>query len=145
MNKAFKICMWTMIVLGVALLIFGFAKGYPASVADDNGTVAPLLYCAYAMVGIAVFSALVIGVCVGIANDPKSLVKLGIAIVVVAAVVLLAWILAPGADAIGLVSAPQPEKGTLKLVDTILNLTYITGGIVILAIAVDWVLGTVRK
>ena len=57
--KIVKIILLVLIVLSVAVLLWGMIKGYPATVAEDNGTVDPLLYWAYIVLGIAL--AAVIG------------------------------------------------------------------------------------
>ena len=129
LNKIFKWGMLVLILVSVALLIWGFTQDFGGSAVDV------LLYWTYAMVGLAVFSWVVIGLIVGTKNDPKSLVKIGIVILGVAALCLVAWLLAKGDPAVGYTGAPV-TGGTLKLTDTILNLTYIVGGAAILAIIV---------
>ena len=86
LNKIFKWLRWALILIGVAILVWGFMKGYPGTPAADNGTVDPLLYWAYALVGIAIFCIVVFGVAIAAVNNPKSLVKLGIGLVAVAAI-----------------------------------------------------------
>ena len=67
-------------------------------------------------------------------NNPKSLIKLGLVAVVIAAVAFVAYLLAAGNPAFG--REGLDEVGTLKLTDTILNLTYFAGGVAILSIIV---------
>ena len=129
LNKILKWGMVVLIVLSVALLIWGFAQGFGGNAVDV------LLYWTYAMVGLAVFSWVVIGLIVGTKNNPKSLVKIGIILVGVAVVCLIAYLLAKGDPAMAY-NGPAVSAGTLKLTDTILNLTYIAGGAAILAIIV---------
>ena len=62
------------------------------------------------------------------------LVKLGIGLVAVVVVCLLAYLLAAGKPAMGM--QVQPDAATLKLTDTILNLTYFVGILAVLAIIV---------
>ena len=57
--KIVKISLWVLLILSVVVLLWGMIKGYPATVAEDNGTVDPLLYWAYIVLGIAL--AAVIG------------------------------------------------------------------------------------
>lgn len=143
MNKFFKMFMWALIAVSIVILVLGFVKGFPASPAMDNGTVDPLLYWAYAMVGIAVVCVVLVGIIIAAANNPKSLIKLGIGIVAVAAVCFVVYSISAGAPAIGL-TTEQPNAGTLKLTDTVLNLTYLAGGLAVLAIVFGEILGTVR-
>jgi len=118
-----------LIVISVALLIAGSVAGF-----ESNGGAMTdvLLYWAYVMVGITLVATLVFGLWVGIKNDPKILKKLGIGAAVVVVVCAIAYLLAPGKPAMGMLV--QPEAQTLKLTDTILNLTYLAGGLAIVAI-----------
>ena len=129
LNKILKWGMLVLILVSVGLLIWGFANGF-----GDNA-VEILLYWTYIMLGIAVASWVVIGLIVSTKNNPKSLVKIGVILLGVAVLCLIAWVLAKGDPAIGYTGVPVSD-GTLKLTDTILNLTYIVGGAAILAIVV---------
>ncbi|MBQ6044503.1 MAG: hypothetical protein IJL42_03150 [Bacteroidales bacterium] len=133
-----------LIVISVALLVWGWVKGYPAQVADDNGTVDPLLFWAYIMVGIALFCILIVGLFLAIKNNPKVLVKYGLVLVGIAALCLVCYLLAKGAPAVGL-TTDQPSAGTLKLTDTILNLTYVTGAVAIVAIILGEIIMAIRN
>jgi hypothetical protein len=134
-----------LIVISVALLVWGWVKGYPATVADDNGTVDPLLFWAYIMVGIALFCILIVGLFLAIKNNPKVLVKYGVVLLGIAALCLVCYLLAKGAPAVGLTSMDQPSAGTLKLTDTILNLTYVTGAAAILSIIIGEIIMAIRN
>ncbi|MBQ1635886.1 MAG: hypothetical protein II475_05245 [Bacteroidales bacterium] len=129
LNKIIKWGMLALILVSVGLLIWGFAKGFAGNAVDV------LLYWTYIMLGLAVFSWVVIGLIVGTKNDPKSLVKIGIVILGVAVLCFIAFLLAKGNPAMAY-NGPEVSAGTLKLTDTILNLTYIVGGAAILAIIV---------
>ena len=133
-----------LIVISVALLVWGWVKGYPAQVADDNGTVDPLLFWAYIMVGIALFCILIVGLFLAIKNNPKVLVKYGLVLVGIAALCFVCYMFAKGAPAVGL-TTDQPSAGTLKLTDTILNLTYITGAAAIVSILVGEIVMAIRN
>lgn len=117
-----------LIVVSVVLLVLGFAAGW------KEGNVDTLLTWTYIMVGLALAAVIVVGLIIGAMNDPKSLVKLGIGLVVVAAVCFAAYLIAPGAPAMGMLQ--QPSAATLKLTDTILYLTYFAGIVAVLAIVV---------
>ncbi len=129
LNKIIKWCMIALIVVSVGLLIWGFSKDFADNAVDV------LLYWTYCMLGLAVFSWIVIGLIVGAKNNPKSLVNIGIILVGVAALCLVAYLLAKGDPAVAY-NGPAVSAGTLKLTDTILNLTYIVGGAAIVAIIV---------
>jgi hypothetical protein len=87
------------------------------------------------MLGLALFCVIVVGLIVGAKNNPKSLIKIGIILVGVAVLCLIAWVLAKGDPAVAYTGAPV-SAGTLKLTDSVLNLTYIVGAAAILAIIV---------
>jgi hypothetical protein len=144
MNKIFKIIMWVLIAISVVLLVMGFTKGFPATVADDNGTVDPLLNWAYIMFGIAVACVILVGLVVGVMNDPKSLIKLLIGLVVIGAICLVVYLISPGAVPQGF-HGEIPSAGTLKLTDTIMNLTCLAGGLAILAIICGEIISAVRN
>ena len=117
-----------LIVVSVVLIVLVFAAGW------KEGNVDSLLTWTYIMVGLALAAVIVVGLIIGAMNDPKSLVKLGIGLVVVAAVCFAAYLIAPGAPAMGMLQ--QPSEATLKLTDTILYLTYFAGIVAVLAIVV---------
>ena len=129
LNKIIKWGMLALILVSVGLLIWGFSRGFAGNAVDV------LLYWTYIMLGLALVSWVVIGLIVGTLNDPKSLVKIGIVILGVAVLCLIAYLLAKGNPAMAY-NGPEVSAGTLKLTDTILNLTYIVGGAAILAIIV---------
>ena len=129
LNKIFKWGMIALILVSVVLLIWGFTQGFGGNAVDV------LLYWTYVMLGIALVSWVIVGLVVGAKNDPKSLVKIGIVILGVAALCLIAWVLAKGDPAVGY-TGPEVSAGTLKLTDSILNLIYIVGGAAVLSIIV---------
>ena len=116
LNKIFKWVMIALIILSVAILVWGFTQGFGGSTVDT------LLYWTYGMLGLALFCVIVVGLIVSTKNNPKNLVKIGIILVGVAALCLVAYLLAKGDPAIGYTGAPVTGS-TLKLTDTILNLT----------------------
>ena len=139
-----KIIKWILVALfivGIVFSVYGFIVGFES---NGNAPVDNILYCTYAFAGLAllavVFGVLVIG---GI-NNPKSLLKILLGLVVIAAIVAVAYVLAPGTPAVGYLGEPVTD-GILKLTDTVLNLTYIVFGASILALVVGWIVGAVRK
>ena len=141
--KFFKILLVVLIIVSVGILLWGMIKGYPESGAPDNGTVAPLIYWAYIVIGIALAAVIGIGIYIRATTDPKSLVKIGIAVLGAAVLFGIAYLLASGAPALNCSKPTTP--GELKLTDTILNVAYIVGGAAIISIIAGEVLMTVRN
>ena len=132
LNKIFKWGMVVLILISIAILVWGFSAGFatPDKVALPATNV--LLTWAAIMIGIALFCWIVIGLIVSVKNDPKSIVKMGIVLVGIAVVCLIAYLLAKGDPVPG--AAVTATDGELKLTDTILNLTLIAGVGAIVAI-----------
>ena len=139
-----KIIKWILAVLfvvGIVFSFYGFLVGFES---NGNAPVDNMLYCAYAFALITV-AAVVFGVVViGGINNPKSLLKLLAGLVAIVAVVAVAYVLAPGTPAVGYLGEPVSD-GTLKLTDTMLNLTYFLFGGALLALVAGWIIGAIRK
>ena len=133
LNKIFKLGMVVLILISVAILVWGFSAGF-ANGDEALPATNVLLTWAAIMIGIALFCWIVIGLIISIKNDPKSIVKMGIVLVGIAVVCLLAYLLAKGDPVPG--AAVESTAGELKLTDTILNLTLIAGVGAIAAIIV---------
>ena len=139
-----KIVKWVLAALfavGVVFSFYGFAVGFES---NGNAPVDNILYCAYAFAAVAIAAVLFGVLVIGGINNPKSLLKLLLGVVAIAAVVAVAYVLAPGTPAVGYLGTPVSD-GTLKLTDTILNLTYLLFGGAVLALVVGWVVGATRK
>ena len=139
-----KIIKWVLVALfivGIVFSVYGFLVGFES---NGNAPVDNILYCAYAFAAIAVLAVLLGEVVIGGINNPKSLLKLVLGLVAIGAIVAVAYVLAPGTPAVGYLGDPVSD-GTLKLTDTVLNLTYFTFGLSILALVVGWIVGAVRK
>ena len=139
-----KIIKWVLVALfivGIVFSVYGFLVGFES---NGNAPVDNILYCAYAFAAIAMLAVVLGVVVIGGINNPKSLLKLVLGLVVVGAIVAVAYVLAPGTPAVGYLGDPVSD-GTLKLTDTVLNLTYFTFGLSILALIVGWIVGAVRK
>ena len=139
-----KIIKWVLVALfaiGAVLSVLGFAIGFDA---NGDAPVDIMLYCAYAYALVAIAAVLFGVVVIGGMNEPKSLIKLGIGIAAIVVIVVLAWLLAPGTPAVGYLGEPVSE-GTLKLTDTILNLTYLLFGGSLVALVAGWIIGATRK
>ncbi len=143
--KIFKLVLWVLMILSVAVLLWGMIKGYPETVAADNGTVDPLLYWAYIVLGIALAAVICVGLYITATTNPKGLIKIGIAVVGAAVLFGLCYLLASGAPAVGYSGAKLPTASELKMTDTILNLAYLVGGAAILSIIVGEVMMTIRN
>ena len=139
-----KIIKWVLVALfivGIVFSVYGFLVGFET---NGNAPVDNILYCAYAFAAIAMLAVVLGVVVIGGINNPKSLLKLVLGLVAIGAIVAVAYVLAPGTPAVGYLGDPVSD-GTLKLTDTVLNLTYFTFGLSILALIVGWVVGAVRK
>ena len=139
-----KIIKWirvALFIVGIVFSVYGFIVGFET---NGNAPVDNLLYCTYAFAGIALLAVLFGVVVIGGINNPKSLLKLALGLVAIAAIVAVAYVLAPGTPAVGYLGEPVTDQ-TLKLTDTVLNLTYLTFGASILALVVGWIVGATRK
>ena len=142
--KYAKIIKWILAVLfvvGIVFSFYGFLVGFES---NGNAPVDNMLYCAYAFALITI-AAVVFGVVViGGINNPKSLLKLLAGLLAIVAVVAVAYVLAPGTPAVGYLGDPVSDS-TLKLTDTMLNLTYFLFGGALLALVAGWIIGATRK
>lgn len=131
LKKILNWCLVVEMVISFALLIWGFVVGFES---NDGQAVDILFYWAYIMVGLAVAAWVLVGGAVATKNDPKFLVKTGILLVAAAAICFVVYLVSPGNPAVG--REGLDSFGTLKLTDTILNLTYVAGVAAIIAIIV---------
>jgi uncharacterized membrane protein YozB (DUF420 family) len=121
-----------LLVIGAGIVVWGFLTGFES---NDGLASSVLLNYAYITVALALL-AIIIGFIVGARGDAKSFIRLGIGILAIAAFVFIVYLIAPGKEAIGLVSVEQPSKGMLKLTDTILYMAYILVAVAVVAIIV---------
>ncbi len=143
MNKYSKIIKWVLLallVLSIVVFIGAWVYGFEK---NDGLAVDVLFYWTYAMVGLALISIICIGGWIGVKNDKKFLWKILAVLGGAAVVVLAVYFLSPGSEALGILE--QPSKSTLKLTDTILNLTYLVGGLTILSIIVGEIVAGIRN
>ena len=140
-EKIIKWVLAALFVLGVVFSFYGFAVGFES---NGNAPVDNMLYCAYGYAAVAILAVVFGVVVIGGINNPKSLLWLLVGLVVIAAIIAGAYILAPGTPAVGYLGEPVSE-GTLKLTDTILNLTYLLFGASILSLVAGWIIGATRK
>lgn len=121
-----------LLVIGAGIVVWGSLTGFAS---NDGLASSVLLNYAYITVALALL-AIIIGFIVGARGDAKSFIRLGIGILAIAAFVFIVYLIAPGKEAIGLVSVEQPSKGMLKLTDTILYMAYILVAVAVVAIIV---------
>lgn len=126
-SKIVKIVLWVLMVIGVAIGVWGFVADF------NDASVDALLRWGYVMVIAGIAIAILMGLVIAVINNPKSLVKMLLALVGCAVVVGVAYALASGDELVGYIGT-QPDAGTLKMTDTILNLAYIACGGAIIAI-----------
>ena len=129
--KIFKWISWALLLISVVLAVWAFTR-FGGS--GEGAAVETMLYWAYAMLIIALVAVLCIGLYITATTNPKSLVRIGIALAAAAVLCLVAYLLASGKPALGFTGATPPTAGELKLTDTVLNLTYILGAGAIVAI-----------
>ncbi len=140
-EKIIKWILALLFVIGVAVTVYGYIAGFET---NDASPVNVLLYCTYAF-AIVTILAVVFGVLViGGLNNPKTLLKMGLGLVVIAVLLGGAYMLAKGDPAVGYLGTPVSDM-TLKLTDTVLNLTYLFFGASILALVAGWIIGATRK
>ena len=140
-EKVIKWILAALFVVGVVFSFYGFVVGFES---NGNAPVDSILYCAYIFAAITILAVLFGVVVIGGINNPKSLLKLLIGIVAIAVIVGVAYVLAPGTPAVGYLGEPVSD-GTLKLTDTVLNLTYLLFGGALLALVAGWIIGATRK
>ncbi len=129
LNKLFKWCLVVLIVISAALIVWGFSAGFTT---NDGQATDVLIYWAYVMIALGLLSWVVLGGIMSVKANPKSLIKGGIVLAGLAVIVLVAYFLAPAHPAFG--REGQDAVSTLKLTDTMLNLTYFAGVAAIVAI-----------
>ena len=139
-SKIIKWILVVLLVLSIAVLVWGWIYGFKT---NDGLAVDVLFYWSYAMLAIALISIICIGGAIGIKNDKKFLWKVLAVLGGTAAVVVAVYFISPGAPAVGMLE--QPSAQTLKLTDTILNLTYLVGGLTILSIIVGELVVSIRN
>lgn len=139
-EKIIKYLSLALLVIGAAIAIWGYAAGFP----EDGAHVDVLFYWAYVMVGLGIISTVVVGLIISTINNPKSLIRLLIVLVGCAVVIGVAYVLASG-DPLTNYMGTAPSTTTLKLTDTILNLTYIACGAAVLSIIVGMCVNAARN
>ena len=141
--KIFKWISWALLLISVVLAVWAFTR-FGGS--GEGAAVETMLYWAYAMLIFALVAVLCVGLYITATTNPKSLVRIGIAIAAAAVLCLIAYLLASGKPALGFTGTTPPTAGELKLTDTVLNLTYILGaGAIVAIIAGEIISGIFNK
>lgn len=137
-GKIFSVLMWVLVLISVVIVVLGFTNEW------TSGNVDMIMNYTYLMVGLALFAVIVVGILVSAMNDPKSLLRLLGVVAGIAVVVGGVYAISSGAPAIG-ITIDQPSAATLKLTDTVLNLTYIAAGLAIVSIVFGEIYGAIRN
>ncbi len=140
-GKIAKWVAWILIVISVAIIVWGFVGDFQS---QDGLVVDVLLMWGFVLLITAVALVVLLGLIFGIVNNPKSLIKLGISLIIACVITLIAYLLASG-DPLQAYIGTQPEENILKLTDTLLNITYILGAGAIISIVLGEIVNTVRK
>ena len=139
--KIVKYISWALLIIGAVIGVIGFIIGFGT---NDAVAVDMLLYCGYAMAAVAVAAIVVLGIYASAIVDPKKLLKSAGILVAALAIIVVAYLVAPGADPVGYNGLPQ-SKTVLKLTDTILILTYVFCGATILSVIVGAIVSGSRN
>ena len=137
-EKIIKIMLWVLMIASTAITVWGFAVGF------NDASVDTLLYWAYVLVIIGIAAAVLFGIAISAINNPKNLIKMGIELVAVVVVVGAVYFLSSGAPAQGY-TGPEVSPMTLKLTDTLLNLTYILCAMAVVAILGGGIYNAIRN
>lgn len=132
--------MWVLLAISVVLLVLGFIFGFESNGARWTDV---LLNWTYIVFALTLLIVVVFGAVIAFKNNPKSIIKGLIGLVILAVVCGVVYLLAPGKPAVGMID--QPSAGTLKLTDTVLILTYIAAAAAVVAIIVGEIVTSVRN
>ena len=139
--KITKYSAWALAIIGVIILIWGSAVGFES---NGGAAVDVLLRWGYILLILAVVAVLFAAIVIGGMNNPKGLVKAGIGLAGVAVLCLVVYLISAGNPLVGYLGT-QPDAKTLKLTDTLLNLTYLLAAGAIVSIIIGEVVSAVRN
>ena len=137
-EKIVKIMLWVLMIVSTGITAWGYAVGF------NDASVDTLLYWAYVLVVVGIVAAIIFGITISIINNPKNVIKMAIELVAVVVVVGAVYLLSSGAPAVGYVGK-EVSTMTLKLTDTVLNLTYILCALTVLAIILGGIRNAIRN
>ncbi len=135
-----KSLFWIIAIISVAITVWGFMGAF-----EQNGNlgVDVILQWAYGLFTASI-ALVILGVLLNLMSNPKSLVKSGLGIIIIAAVVAVAYFTSTGSPLVGYMGV-QPDVTELKLTETLLSLVYILGGAAIISILIGEVISIIRK
>jgi len=136
MSKLIKYLSYILLGLGALLTVLFFF--------NSGGMIDTYLAYGYILFGVAVTLAIVLPL-LSVINNPKSLKKILLSLVVVVVVVGLAYMLASGNPLTNVSIEPEPSASTLKITDTGLIITYFLFGASVLAIVAGALVNMVKN
>ncbi len=144
-TKILEICLLVISLIGLVVFFANNASTGLYTVANEaealatTGMLDIVLFWAYALVIAAIVLVVVLSI-INMAGNKKSLKKTGILLLIAVALIGVSYLLASG-DPIAVNMEVQPTHATLKMTDTLLNLSYAL--VVIALLALVW--GSVRN
>ena len=144
-TKILEICLLVISLIGLVVFFVNNASTGLYTVANEaealatTGMLDVVLFWAYALVIAAIVLVVVLSI-INMAGNKKSLKKTGILLLIAVVLIGVSYLLASG-DPIAVNMEVQPTHATLKMTDTLLNLSYAL--VVIALLALVW--GSVRN
>ncbi|HIR33289.1 MAG TPA: hypothetical protein IAB85_03595 [Candidatus Coprenecus merdigallinarum] len=144
-TKILEICLLVISLIGLVVFFANNASTGLYTVANEaealatTGMLDIVLFWAYALVIAAIVLVVVLSI-INMAGNKKSLKKTGILLLIAVVLIGVSYLLASG-DPIAVNMEVQPTHATLKMTDTLLNLSYAL--VVIALLALVW--GSVRN
>ena len=144
-TKILEICLLVISLIGLVVFFANNASTGLYTVANEaealatTGMLDIVLFWAYALVIAAIVLVVVLSI-INMAGNKKSLKKTGILLLIAVVLIGVSYLLASG-DPIAVNMEVQPSHATLKMTDTLLNLSYAL--VVIALLALVW--GSVRN
>ena len=144
-TKILEICLLVISLIGLVVFFTNNASTGLYTVANEaealatTGMLDIVLFWAYALVIAAIVLVVVLSI-INMAGNKKSLKKTGILLLIAVVLIGVSYLLASG-DPIAVNMEVQPTHATLKMTDTLLNLSYAL--VVIALLALVW--GSVRN
>ena len=146
-TKILEICLLVISLIGLVVFfiynsntgLYTVANEAEALATTTTGMLDIVLFWAYALVIAAIVLVVVLSI-INMAGNKKSLKKTGFLLLIAVVLIGLSYLLASG-DPIAVNMEVQPTHATLKMTDTLLNLSYAL--VVIALLALVW--GSVRN
>ena len=148
-TKILEICLLVISLIGLVVFFVNNASTGLYTVANEaealatTGMLDVVLFWAYALVIAAIVLVVVLSI-INMAGNKKSLKKTGILLLIAVVLIGVSYLLASG-DPIAVNMEVQPTHATLKMTDTLLNLSYALVVIALLALVWGSVIWHLRK